>query len=355
MALPPIIAVFNAKGGVGKTTTVVNLATCLAAFGRRVLVIDMDAQGNATTSFAQAQLPQVGTYDLITGRLPLARITMPTLIDGVSLVGTTDDLGIIDVELAVSPLKHGVLRSILAELPEGEVDLVLVDCPPAIGAMTVNALLSAHAVIVPVNPTPFAHDGLMRTWRIVKRLHATLNPGLFIQGVLVTLADVEGESEWSLERVMQAELGDLLYDLRIGHDPQVFVAAAGHGLPAVIYDPASEGARQYLDLAQKVLEGEPRLRRVASGLTETPQPAPVRSRIEAENALAAWHGRARESGMLDTRVNVPELGTALPPAVFAATAEPASRNSAIALAATGLAGTVLGAGAALLATLLVPG
>jgi chromosome partitioning protein len=352
MALPPIIAVFNAKGGVGKTTTVVNLATCLAAYGRKILVIDMDAQGNATTSFAQATLPAAGTYDLLTGRMGLAEVVMPSLVDGVSLVGATDDMGIIDVELAVSPLKHGVLRSILAELPEGAVDLVLVDCPPAIGAMTVNALLSAHAVIVPANPTPFAHDGLMRTWKIVKRLHATLNPGLFIQGVLLTLADAEGEAEWSMERVMQAELGDLVYDLRIGHDPKVFVAAAGHGLPAVIFDPTSEGARQYLDLAEIVLEGEPRLRRAVQGLASNPPPVPARSRAEAENALAAWHGMARERGLLDASLNVPELGDRLPPPVFSDKPEPSGRCSTAILVTAGLAGAVLGAGGAMLAVLL---
>lgn len=348
---PPIIAVFNAKGGVGKTTTVVNLATCLAAFGRKVLVIDMDAQGNCTTSFAQATLPRAGTYDLVTGRLPLAEVAMPTFVDGLSLVAATDDMSIIDVELAVSPLRHGVLRALLAELPEGDVDLVLVDCPPALGAMTVNALLSAHAVIVPANPTPFAHDGLMRTWRVVKRLHATLNPGLFIAGVLLTLA--EEDREWSIERVMQAELGGLVYDIRIGHEPRVFVDAAGHGLPGVVYAPGSEGARQYLALAERLLDDEPRLKRAAQGAASHPAIAPVRSRAEAENALAAWHGAVREKGLLEQRLNVPELGETLPAAAFAEEAPPRP-GSTLAVALAGLAGLVLGAVGVLLVTFIPP-
>ncbi|MBF0325782.1 ParA family protein [Magnetospirillum moscoviense] len=316
MSSPPIIAVFNAKGGVGKTTTVVNLAACLAALGRRVLVIDMDAQGNATTSFATTELPRKGTYNLVTGSAGIAEVVHPTLIDGVSLVGATDDLGIIDVELAVGSMGKGhVLRDHISDLPDDSFDLVLVDCPPAIGAMTVNALASAHAVIVPANPTPFAHDGLMRTWRIVKRLAATINPALYIQGVLLTLA--EQDADWGVEDVMAAELGSLVFPLRVPHDPKVFVEASGHGLPAAVFAPNSPGARVYLDLAELVLADENRLWRAAKGAaTDPPDLAPTRSRAEAENALAGWNVKARDQGLLDRRVNIPELGQPLPPPIF---------------------------------------
>ncbi|CAA7619565.1 ParA family protein [Magnetospirillum sp. UT-4] len=345
---PPIIAVFNAKGGVGKTTTVVNLAVCLAAFGRKVLVVDVDAQGNATTSFAKAELPRRGTYDLMTGRATLAEVMHPTFIDGVSLVGATDDLGIVDVELAVSSLQQGRLRDLIAA-GGGELDIVLVDCPPAIGAMTVNALISAHAVIVPANPTPFAHDGLMRTWHIVKRFRSTLNPALFVHGVLLTLAD--SQQEWAMEHVMKAELGDLVYPVRVSHEPRVFVDAAGHGLPACVFAPASAGAREYLSLAEQVLLGEPRLHRTVLNLAGNPDPVPAASRQAAENALSAWHVKARDMGLLNQTINIPSLGPALPPPVFAPEATPHRTCSTWLLVAVAVTGAIFGAAAALLTML----
>ena len=344
MSVPPIIAVFNAKGGVGKTTTVVNLAATLAAFGRRVLVIDMDAQGNATTGFAAAELPRQGTYDLVTGTASVAEVMHPTLVEGVTLVGATDDLGIIDVELAVTAQdKGGFLRDHISDLPAGQFDLVLVDCPPAIGAMTVNALVSAHAVIIPANPTPFAHDGLMRTWKIVKRLAATLNPSLFILHVLVTLA--EHEADWGVEDVMAAELGSLLCPVRITDDPKVFVESSAHGLPGCIFAPASNGAREYLDLAEAVLKEEGRLWRAALGPEHPAKDLPaIHSRAEAENRLARWQAKARDLGLLDGRMNVPEMGQPLPPPALttqeASPADASTRHMAL-VAVIGVAVGVL--------------
>ncbi|MBI5165879.1 MAG: ParA family protein [Magnetospirillum sp.] len=349
--VPPIVAVFNAKGGVGKTTTVTNLATCLAAFGRKVLVIDMDAQGNASTSFAMSTLPRIGTYDLVTGKSTLAEVVIPTLFAGLSIVAATDDLGIIDVEVAISANKQGVLRNLLADTA-GTYDLVLVDCPPAMGAMTVNALVSAHAVLVPANPTPFAHDGLMRTWRVVKRLHASLNPALFVLGVLITLAEDEHEDRWEIDRVIHAELGKLVYDIQVAHDTPTYVNAASHGLPAVVYAPTSPSAREHLDLAERLLAAEPRLKRVVEGLVADPPLPPRRSRAEAENQLAAWHADVRERGLFAKRMNVPEIGVEPTPALFGEDEPEAHGCSSRQLTIAAGLGAVIGATAAIVVPLL---
>lgn len=312
----PIIAVFNAKGGVGKTTTVVNLAACLAALGRKVVVVDLDGQGNASASFAIADRPSQGAYDLITGKSRLDQVVMPTRFDNVSIIAATDDLVTIDIELAVNAAdRGGILRHLLDELPEGSADMILIDCPPAISAMTVNALSSAHAVIVPANPTPFAHDGLMRTWRIVKRLAAGINPSLFIAGILLTQAE-DDQTDEGIEGVIRAEMGGLLYPLRVPHAPRLFVPSSAHGLPACVYDPDSPGAAIYLDLAELVIADEPRLHRVAANLPHTPPALPRRHRAEAENTLAGWHAKARNDGLLDGAINIPAQGNPLPAKAF---------------------------------------
>ncbi len=304
--LPAIIAVFNAKGGVGKTTTTVNLAICLAAFGRKILVVDVDAQGNASASFGLPDLPQVGTYDLVSGKVGLDEVANPTLIENVYLVAATNSLGVVDVELATTTIKHGTLRSLLAK--DGHnFDLVLIDCPPAIGALTVNALTSAHAVLIPANPTPFAHEGLMRTWRLIKRIQQGVNNDLFVEGILVTLADEDEEAtELVLEPLMRAEFGDLVYPVRVPHDVQVFVMAAAHGVPACLFAPQSAGAMAYLDVAERVLEDEPRLRRVASRLLHSPPAKARRSRKEAENFLCRFHETVKEAGLLASMTALPE-------------------------------------------------
>ncbi|MDA8231504.1 MAG: ParA family protein [Magnetospirillum sp.] len=343
-AVPSIVAVFNAKGGVGKTTTVVNLAVCLAALGRRVLVIDMDAQANASASFGVAGPTGKGTYDLITGQAGLAETVRPTPFDGVSLVVATDDLTVVDIELASSEMDHAMLRTILAEAGT-DFDVVLLDCPPATGVMTVNALVSAHAVLVPATPTPFAHDGLMRTWRIIKRIQTSLNPGLWVQGVLITLADEDETIHLELQKVIRAELGHLVHETLIPDDPGVFVNASGHGLPACVYAPGSRGARSYLDLAEHLLAGEPRLRRLALGLASNPEPLPARGRAEAEASLAAWHRAARETGMLERAANLPPVADdpyrSPPPAAAAKAVRRRSCGGTALLA--GIVGTLAGA------------
>ncbi len=303
---PSIIAVFNAKGGVGKTTTTVNLAVCLAAFGRKVLVVDVDAQGNASASFGLPDLPQVGTYDLISGKVGLDEVAKPTLIENVSLVAATNSLGVVDVELATTSIKHGTLRTLLAT-DAHQFDLVLIDCPPALGALTINALTSAHAVLIPVNPTPFAHEGLVRTWKLVKRLQQAVNKDLFVEGILVTLSEEdEKATNLLLEPVMRAEFGNLVFPIRVPHDVQVFVLAAAHGVPACLFAPESLGANAYLDLAERVLDDEPFLLRVATGAALNAPKKARRSREEAKAFLVRFHEIVQSAGLLATTGALPE-------------------------------------------------
>ncbi len=349
---PIITAVFNAKGGVGKTTTVCNLAVCLAAFGRKVLVVDADAQGNASASFGLTTLPLIGTYDLITGKAGLAEVVKPTIVDGVSLVAATTNLGIIDVELATTQFKHGKLRSLLAEDPHG-FDIVLVDCPPATGSMTINALVSAHAVLVPVNPSPFAHEGLLRSWRIVKRLATDVNPGLFVQGIILTLVPEgdggEADQSAGIEAVIRAEFGELVHAERIPYDPDTFVGAAAHTVPACLFAPGSPGAGAYLAAAARYLDEEPRLRRIAGKLAAAPEPLPARSWQEAERILVAGHEFIEKAGLLAVKGALP----ALPPPAPVAPVKPAaapSRNAWLRWLVTGM---VVGASVASAAIRLV--
>lgn len=308
---PAIIAVFNAKGGVGKTTTVTNLAVALAAFGREVLVVDLDAQGNASTSLGLAVLPSLGTYDLITGRTGLSEVIHPTLVERVTLIAATDNLGVIDLELTVNRVKHGMLREMLASGGQG-FDIVLIDCPPAMGTMTANALLSAHGVIVPVNPTPFAHEGLMRTWRIIKHIQKAGNPALFLEGVLVTLVDEQKDAgQHEIEAIMRAELGSKVYSIQVPRDTEVFIGAAARGLPVCLFEPSNLGARAYMDLAERVLSDEVMLLRAAhgeiAGGSARRVSKPHATRIEAEAQISGWHRKLVETGRIGERTTIPLL------------------------------------------------
>ncbi|MGE5503058.1 MAG: ParA family protein [Actinomycetota bacterium] len=297
---PGIIAVFNAKGGVGKTTTAVNLAVCLAMMGRRVLLVDMDAQGNATTSFGSSELPGLGTYELITGRCTLAEAMRPTFVDNLWLVGATDGLNAMDLELAGDPPAHGVLRDIVATQGQ-DLDLVVIDCPPGVGAATVNALVSAHGVLCPANPTPFAHDGLARTWAMVGRIRAALNPELRVVGVVMSLVD-DGVRVWQddVAAVIRAEFGALVFPQPIGHAPDLFGAAAAYGVPAVMFAPIAAEVSAFIDLALWLLAREPRL-----GGEADERPVPPRAVVCA--GLQSSHLRLAKAGYFEQQGNIPAL------------------------------------------------
>ncbi len=244
---PIVVTVFNQKGGIGKTTSSVNLATCLAAAGWRVALIDVDSQSNATTSLGMVAMPAPGAYHLLKGSVPVTETLQPTRFGGLRVCRADDELAGIGVELALEPNPHSMLRQRLHAADIG-VDVVIIDCPPALGLLPINALVASHLAIVPVTPEPMARDGLHRAWRHLQRIRAKLNPHLQLGGVLLTLAR-EDPIHSALSATLHKELGNRMLAIEVPFDPQV-PAAAQHDLPVCVYDPFCAATRAYLALAE---------------------------------------------------------------------------------------------------------
>jgi chromosome partitioning protein len=312
-----ILAVFNAKGGVGKTTTAVNLAACLAATGLRVVLFDLDSQGNATSNIGLPKPPEHGTFEVISGQVAMADALAPTLIEGLSVIGATRTLSASDLDLAAGPTEHGVIRAVAKPLAE-RIDVIVLDCPPTFGAMTTNALLSADAVLIPSQPDPFAHDGLVRTWTVLKRVRTKLNRDLKILGVLPTFVagddDPAKTEHQAVLDAMTAEFGDMVDPAGVPMDAALFARATADGLPAVIVRPDAPASVAYLMTALRLLgrgatreAGEqPRLLHRFAG-SPTPDGGAVESALAA---LTRFRGKAAEAGLIDTAANVPSVDAA---------------------------------------------
>jgi len=329
-----ILAIFNAKGGVGKTTSAVNLAACFAAMGRRTVVFDLDAQGNATTSLGVSKTPATGTYDVIVGKAAIKDTLTPTFMDGLFLVGATKNLATVDVDLALGEHKSGVIRQVIEPIAD-DFDILIMDCAPTFGSMTINALVSADAILIPTQPSPFAHDGLLRTWTILSRIRTELHPGLKTLGILPTFCNpnevfgADGIHENEIMAAMKAEFGNQLHDIGIPMDTQTFTTAAAIGLPACVYAPESDAAGAYLDIAHRILGETPvtdaapeiagRIGEIPSRFHrfDDPPPANGNDKDRTRARLKAWQQIADEKGMLDARVNVPPVdGDALQQASY---------------------------------------
>lgn len=300
---PIVLAVFNQKGGIGKTTTSVNLAVCLAAAGHSVAVIDLDSQGNATTSLGITVQPPVGAYDVMLGRTSLAQSLRPTCVPGVSICASSDDLAAVDVELALGARPQLTLRTRIAEAPP-DTEFIVIDCPPALGMLPVNALSAADGVIVPVAPQPLAHDGLLKAWHHISVIRAILNPRLIVEGILVTLTDAS-DTATSMREAIHSEFGHRVFETELPADPTV-VAASRLDVPAVVFAPDSATAQSFLRLTREVLVRTLPLRseRIAVAaaeppddlskelaLDEAPPPSPPSVEVDiaaATATLASW-------------------------------------------------------------------
>ncbi len=257
-----ILAIFNAKGGVAKTTTAVNLATCFAALGQRVLIFDLDSQGNATSCLGIPVTPEIGTYDVITGRVAIRDAIQDTFMENIKLIAATKTLAVIDLDFLLGDHKKDIIRSVVQPIKK-DIDIIVLDCPPAFGSMTVNALVSADAVLIPSQPTPFAHDGLLRTWTILCRLRSELNRKLSIIGILPTFipANTDETSDDGAERAnctnilsaMNAEFGDIVHTEGVPLDLSLFTEATSKGVPACVLSPESPPSICYLNLAARIL------------------------------------------------------------------------------------------------------
>lgn len=252
---PRIIAIANQKGGVGKTTTAINLGTALAAARKRVLVLDIDPQGNASTGLGIDVADRVpGAYEMIMGEATLGDATRPTMVPGLSIVPSVVDLSGAEVELAAMTRREYQLRAALAERV-GDYDYLLIDCPPALGLLTVNALVAADALMIPLQCEFFALEGLSLLLRTVQRVRQHLNPTLEMLGVVLTMYDKRNNLSAQVAADVRAFLGDQVYETVIPRNVRVSEAPS-HGRPVLLYDMKCAGAQAYIHLASEVLRRE---------------------------------------------------------------------------------------------------
>ncbi len=246
-----VTACTNQKGGVGKTTTVVNLAAYLALSGTSTLVIDLDPQGNATSGLGvDRRSLDRSVYNVLIDRTPLDELVMGTPIDGLDLVPSAPQLSGAEVELVDVPARERRLAASLAELTE-RYDRVLIDCPPSLGLLTVNALTAADGVLIPIQTEYYALEGLSQLVNTIRLVREGLNPRLEIDGVLLTMYDARTNLSAQVAAEVRRHMNGTVYDTVVPRSVRLSEAPS-HGLPIAIYDPSSRGAQAYGQLADEV-------------------------------------------------------------------------------------------------------
>jgi len=252
---PRIIAIANQKGGVGKTTTAINLGTGLAAIGRRVLVVDLDPQGNASTGLGIDRTNRaVSSYDVLMGAATVAQAQVATSIPGLSIIPSTIDLTGAELELIDMPRRAYRLREALAQTGN-DLDYVLIDSPPSLNLLTVNALVAAKSVVVPLQCEFFALEGLSMLMKTIERIRTGFNADLEIQGVVLTMYDKRNNLSDQVAQDVRDYLGDKVYRTIIPRNVRVSEAPS-HGKPALLYDHKCAGSLAYMQLASEMLRRE---------------------------------------------------------------------------------------------------
>lgn len=247
-----IIAIANQKGGVGKTTTTINLAASLANEGKKVLIIDADPQANATSGYGiDSREMSSSIYECLVDGYPVKGSQVATCVKGLDLVGSRIDLAGAELELINKPDRERVLASLLADIRD-DYDYIIIDCSPSLGLITVNALTAADSVIIPVQAEYFALEGISKLMNTIRIIKSRLNPSLQIEGFLLTMYDARLRLANQIYEELKSYFGDMVFNTVIPRNIRLSEAPS-HGLPALLYDPESRGATSHILLAKEII------------------------------------------------------------------------------------------------------
>ena len=258
---PKIIAVANQKGGVGKTTTTINLGAALSEMGAKVLVVDLDPQGNASTGLGIAPEDRENTtYELLLDEIGLSDVVQTTETANLFLIPATVDLSSADIELISNEkrifLLHDALRQ--HDMDAFSFDFILIDCPPSLNLLTVNAMVAAHSVLVPLQSEFFALEGLSQLMLTIREVRQTANPNLRIEGIVLTMFDARNNLSRQVEEDARENLGEIVFNTLIPRNVRVSEAPS-FAMPVLSYDPASKGAEAYRALATELMQNQTRV------------------------------------------------------------------------------------------------